>query len=108
MLHIKNGQVSQNQILPALNSIFIYFIFFCVILFSMSKFDISGNALGGDMYCMGALHLYTPLPFRPGIGGFGDLFRSHFFINAGNCGNFQSFSFGMLTLLIVELIMESF
>ncbi|XP_060592599.1 sorting and assembly machinery component 50 homolog [Ruditapes philippinarum] len=56
-----------------------------------------GNALGGDMYCMGALHLYTPLPFRPGIGGFGDLFRSHFFINAGNCGNFQSFSFDQLT-----------
>ncbi|XP_045177155.2 sorting and assembly machinery component 50 homolog [Mercenaria mercenaria] len=55
-----------------------------------------GNALGGDMYCMGALHLYTPLPFRPGKGGFGELFRSHFFVNAGNCGNFQTFSFDQL------------
>ncbi|KAH3857700.1 sorting and assembly machinery component 50 homolog [Dreissena polymorpha] len=51
-----------------------------------------GNALGGDVYCMGGLHLYTPLPFRPGSGGFGELFRSHFFVNAGNCGNVENFS----------------
>lgn len=48
-----------------------------------------GNALGGDMYCIGALHLYTPLPFKSGKGGFGDLFRSHVFVNAGSCGNIQ-------------------
>ncbi|KAL4225587.1 sorting and assembly machinery component 50 [Mactra antiquata] len=49
-----------------------------------------GNALGGDMYCVGAVHLYTPLPFRSGKGGLGDILRSHFFVNTGNCGNFQS------------------
>lgn len=40
-----------------------------------------------QMYWAGALHLYTPLPFRPGCGGFGELFRTHFFVNAGNIGN---------------------
>ncbi|XP_048728187.1 sorting and assembly machinery component 50 homolog [Ostrea edulis] len=48
------------------------------------------NALGGETYWAGGLHLYTPLPFRPGKGGFGDFFRSHFFINAGNVYNLQS------------------
>ena len=47
----------------------------------------SGNALGADAYWLGGLHLYTPLPFRPGRGGFGELFRSHFFVTAGNLGN---------------------
>lgn len=51
-----------------------------------------GNALGADTYCLGALHLYTPLPFKPGEGGFGELFRSHFFLNVGNCGNMQDFN----------------
>ncbi|XP_046364169.2 sorting and assembly machinery component 50 homolog [Haliotis rufescens] len=46
-----------------------------------------GNALGADAYWLAALHMYTPLPFRPGKGGFGELFRTHFFINAGNIGN---------------------
>ncbi|XP_064600502.1 sorting and assembly machinery component 50 homolog [Liolophura sinensis] len=46
-----------------------------------------GNALGADTYWLCAFHMYTPLPFRPGKGGFGELFRSHFFINAGNLGN---------------------
>ncbi|OXB61760.1 hypothetical protein ASZ78_002325 [Callipepla squamata] len=43
--------------------------------------------LGGEAYWAGGLHLYTPLPFRPGRGGFGDLFRTHFFLNAGNLCN---------------------
>lgn len=43
--------------------------------------------MGGEAYWAGGLHLYTPLPFRPGKGGFGDLFRTHFFLNAGNLCN---------------------
>ncbi|KAL5006426.1 hypothetical protein ScPMuIL_015232 [Solemya velum] len=49
-----------------------------------------GNALGADAYWLGALHLYTPLPFRPGKGGFGELFRTHLFINAGHLGSVSS------------------
>jgi len=41
-------------------------------------------ALGADAYWCSALHLYTPLPFRPGKGSFGEYFRTHFFVNAGN------------------------
>lgn len=48
-----------------------------------------GNALGADTYWLSALHLYTPLPFRPGKGGFGELFRTHFFVNAGNLANLK-------------------
>lgn len=47
----------------------------------------TGDYLGGEAYWAGGLHLYTPLPFRPGKGGFGDLFRTHFFLNAGNLCN---------------------
>lgn len=43
-----------------------------------------GSALGADTYWSGGVHLYTPLPFRPGRGGFGDYFRIHGFLNAGN------------------------
>uniref|UniRef100_A0A4W3ILQ8 SAMM50 sorting and assembly machinery component n=1 Tax=Callorhinchus milii TaxID=7868 RepID=A0A4W3ILQ8_CALMI len=46
-----------------------------------------GDYLGGEAYWAGGLHMYTPLPFRPGQGGFGDLFRTHFFLNAGNLCN---------------------
>ncbi|KAG1939221.1 sorting and assembly machinery component 50 homolog A [Pimephales promelas] len=46
-----------------------------------------GDYLGGEAYWAGGVHLYTPLPFRPGRGGFGDLFRTHFFFNAGNLCN---------------------
>uniref|UniRef100_A0A8C5DRL3 Sorting and assembly machinery component 50 homolog A n=1 Tax=Gouania willdenowi TaxID=441366 RepID=A0A8C5DRL3_GOUWI len=46
-----------------------------------------GDYLGGEAYWAGGLHLYTPLPFRPAKGGFGDLFRTHFFLNAGNLCN---------------------
>lgn len=48
-----------------------------------------GNALGADTYWLAALHLYTPLPFRPGKGGFGELFRTHLFVNAGNLANLK-------------------
>ncbi|KAG7295666.1 hypothetical protein JYU34_021950 [Plutella xylostella] len=41
------------------------------------------QATGGRMYWASGVHLYTPLPFRPGAGGLGDLFRSHLFANAG-------------------------
>lgn len=47
----------------------------------------TGDFLGGEAYWAGGLHLYTPLPFWPGRGGFGDLFRTHFFLNAGNLCN---------------------
>ncbi|XP_049767186.1 sorting and assembly machinery component 50 homolog B [Schistocerca cancellata] len=48
-----------------------------------------GNALGADVYWAAAVHLYTPLPFRPGKGSLGDLFRTHVFFNCGNIGNFR-------------------
>lgn len=47
-----------------------------------------GNFLGGNAYWTCGLHLFAPLPFRPGAGGFGDLFRTHLFLNAGNIGDF--------------------
>lgn len=58
-----------------------------------------GDYLGGEAYWAGGLHLYTPLPFRPGKGGFGDLFRTHFFLNAGNLCNL---SYGGWTLSSVR------
>ena len=45
------------------------------------------NAIGASTYWAGGLHLFAPLPFKP--GGFGELFRTHLFINAGNIGNFE-------------------
>ncbi|KAF3425388.1 hypothetical protein E2986_02576 [Frieseomelitta varia] len=38
---------------------------------------LDGNSLGGNAYWALALHLYTPLPFRPGRHSFGDLFKLH-------------------------------
>jgi len=46
-----------------------------------------GCALGANAYWLAGLHLYTPLPFRPGKGGFGEYCRTHFFVNAGNLSN---------------------
>ncbi|XP_075209779.1 sorting and assembly machinery component 50 homolog [Lycorma delicatula] len=48
-----------------------------------------GSFIGGMMYWSGALHLYSPLPFRPRAGGLGDYIRTHIFINAGNLGDFN-------------------
>ena len=50
-------------------------------------------SLGADAFWAAGLHLYTPLPFRPGRGGFGDLFRMHFFANAGNAQNMELTSY---------------
>ena len=49
-----------------------------------------GCALGADAYWISGVHIYTPLPFRPGQGGWGDLIRTHFFLNAGTIGNVHS------------------
>uniref|UniRef100_A0AAR2ISF3 POTRA domain-containing protein n=1 Tax=Pygocentrus nattereri TaxID=42514 RepID=A0AAR2ISF3_PYGNA len=46
-----------------------------------------GDYLGGEAYWASGLHLYTPLPFRSTRGGLADLFRTHFFLNAGNLCN---------------------
>ncbi|XP_066525245.1 sorting and assembly machinery component 50 homolog B [Hoplias malabaricus] len=46
-----------------------------------------GDFLGGEAYWASGLHLYTPLPFRSTRGGLADLFRTHFFLNAGNLCN---------------------
>ncbi|XP_006819162.1 sorting and assembly machinery component 50 homolog A-like [Saccoglossus kowalevskii] len=43
-----------------------------------------GDAVGSEAYWATGLHVYSPLPFNPAKGGFGDLFRTHFFVNAGN------------------------
>ncbi|XP_074395340.1 sorting and assembly machinery component 50 homolog isoform X3 [Zonotrichia albicollis] len=56
-------------------------------MYSIGPQSEAGDYLGGEAYWAGGLHLYTPLPFRPGRGGFGDLFRTHFFLNAGNLCN---------------------
>lgn len=58
-----------------------------VLMFCAGCSGVAGDYLGGEGYWAGGLHLYTPLPFRPGRGGFGDLFRTHFFLNAGNLCN---------------------
>jgi outer membrane protein insertion porin family len=48
-----------------------------------------GCYLGSNAYWTCGLHLFAPLPFRPGAGGFGDLFRTHLFVNAGNLGDWN-------------------
>lgn len=48
-----------------------------------------GSAVGSDGFWMAAVHLYTPLPFRPGRGGLGEIFRMHAFANVGNIGVFH-------------------
>ncbi|XP_062499801.1 sorting and assembly machinery component 50 homolog isoform X2 [Corticium candelabrum] len=40
---------------------------------------------GGDAFWAAGAHVFTPLPFQPGKGRFGELFRTHFFITGGNC-----------------------
>jgi len=43
------------------------------------------DALGGDGFWAGALHLYTPLPYGPWRERFGTTLRPHFFVNGGAC-----------------------
>lgn len=45
------------------------------------------DSLGSNAFWAAGLNLFTPLPFRPGQGGFGELFRTHLFVNAGNVGD---------------------
>ncbi|XP_014246815.1 sorting and assembly machinery component 50 homolog [Cimex lectularius] len=47
------------------------------------------NFLGGKMYYAAGLHLYTPLPFTPRASSFGEIFRTHLWLNAGNIGDFK-------------------
>lgn len=47
------------------------------------------QAIGAQTYWAAGLHLFTPLPFKPGHGGLGDILRTHFFVNAGNIDNFN-------------------
>lgn len=65
-----------------------------------------GNAVGGEVYWAAALHVYTPLPFRPGRNSFGDLFRLHGFINGGNLSNF-TFKYGNLYKENMKLFTEN-
>ncbi|KAG5673774.1 hypothetical protein PVAND_003794 [Polypedilum vanderplanki] len=44
-----------------------------------------GVPKGSKLYWATGLHLWTPLPFNQYFGSFGDLFRTHFFYNFGNC-----------------------
>ena len=58
-------------------------------------------------YWAAGLHLFTPLPFRPGRGGLGDILRTHFFVNAGNIDNFDfskkiAHSIYLLFVLLLE------
>lgn len=52
--------------------------------------EADGNFLGANSYWQCGLHVYTPLPFRPGKNGFGELFRTHFFCNLGNAVDIKS------------------
>jgi outer membrane protein insertion porin family len=56
-----------------------------------------GVARGTRAYWATGIHLWTPLPFNRYFGGFGDLFRTHFFYNFGNC---ETFSLGEFLLLM--------
>ncbi|XP_033106136.1 sorting and assembly machinery component 50 homolog B-like isoform X2 [Anneissia japonica] len=47
----------------------------------------NGDYVGAEAFMAAGLHLYTPLPFRPGRGSFGDLFRTHLFVNGGHLAN---------------------
>jgi outer membrane protein insertion porin family len=44
-----------------------------------------GVPKGCRTYWATGLHLWAPLPFSKHFGAFGDLFRTHFFYNFGNC-----------------------
>ena len=56
------------------------------------------DSLGADSYWAAGLHLYTPLPFRPGRGGLGDYIKTHFFLN---CGNLMSLDSSMIMIFIL-------
>ena len=62
------------------------FVQLCVIwtFFLVWLFYFQDDSLGADTYWAAGLHLYTPLPFRPGRGGLGDRIKTHLFLNSGN------------------------
>lgn len=66
-----------------------------------------GNALGALAFWSAGLHLFTPLPFRPGRNGFGDLFRTHFFINSGNLGNFHISTYKMYWFIKYKTVINN-
>lgn len=68
----------------------------------------NGDALGAMSFWSGGLHLFAPLPFRPGKGGLGDLFRLHYFVNAGNIGNFKFCKYKLIVFKTLILLMYSF
>lgn len=47
-----------------------------------------GVPRGTRAYWATGVHLWAPLPFNRYFGNFGDLFRTHFFYNFGNCETF--------------------
>lgn len=67
-------------------------IFFLGGPLSLRGFEIAGAtptqegiAKGSRIYWSTGVHLWTPLPFSQHFGAFGELFRTHFFYNFGNC-----------------------
>lgn len=59
------------------------------------------DSLGADAYWAAGLHLYTPLPFRPGRGGLGDRIKTHFFFNAGNLASLDTSTIWGLTIFVL-------
>lgn len=57
-------------------------------------FSPSDDSLGGDLFWSLGLHLYSPLPFRP--GGLAERFRTHVFVTAGNLTEFSQGKFKLL------------
>lgn len=54
-----------------------------------------GVPRGTRAYWATGVHLWAPLPFNSYFGNFGDLFRTHFFYNVGNC---ETFTLGELRM----------
>ncbi|XP_055637388.1 SAM50-like protein CG7639 isoform X2 [Toxorhynchites rutilus septentrionalis] len=49
-----------------------------------------GVAAGCQSYWASGIHVWSPLPFGSYFGGFGNLFRTHFFYNFGTCNMFTT------------------
>ena len=59
-------------------------LFLVRLLLCVACVCLTDDSLGADAYWAAGLHLYTPLPFRPGRGGLSDNIKTHFFLNTGN------------------------
>lgn len=82
---------------------------------SLRGFDMAGATTAQDgvpkgtrAYWATGIHLWTPLPFNRYFGGFGDLFRTHFFYNFGNCETFSLGGFMEIIILIGFIIINVF